>query len=67
MPKCQGNYQCNYGDQDKNNIKKWILLDSQSTVDIFCNKNLLRDIKKQIMLLRLLPMLEKLYLKAEVT
>ena len=35
------NYACNRSnagnDQNKENLRKWLLLDSQSTIDIFCN------------------------------
>ena len=43
------NYGSNEGnDQDINNLRNWILLDSQSTVDIFCNKYLLQNVGKSL-------------------
>jgi len=42
-------YKCamsnNGDDQNVSNLKKWLLLDSQSTIDIFCNLSLLNNIE----------------------
>ena len=43
-------YKCamsnNWDDQNFTNLKKWLVLDSQYTVDIFCNTGFFNNIKK---------------------
>ena len=46
--KAHTNYCCDFSnkgdDQKPENLRNWLLLDSQSTIDIFCNNNLLGEI-----------------------